>query len=131
MYTNDRMRKIGEALRYHRKLKGLTVSDVVVRLQDYNINVKEKTIYGWENCDSSPSADKFLALCEIYHIRSLSSILNEPQPPQSFSINPDEKNLVTYYRRHKDMQQAVRRLLEMPKPHTEHCPRASQPERGA
>lgn len=41
--------KIGLMLRYYRKLRNMSVSDVAESLAENDINVAIKTIYGWEN----------------------------------------------------------------------------------
>lgn len=51
-----------------RKELGLSVKEVVAQLQRKGFDVNEKTLYGWENGHRQPDADKFIALCEIYHI---------------------------------------------------------------
>lgn len=45
----------------------LSVDSVSEKLKKYNINIKPKTIYNYENKISMPNADIFLALCEIYN----------------------------------------------------------------
>ena len=70
MNTND---KIGDVLKYYRRLNKLSVVEVADMLVEYNIHVKPKTIYGWESNQNPPSADKFLVLCYIYKIPDINS----------------------------------------------------------
>lgn len=58
---------IGNILKQHRKTAGLSVEEVINRLKEYGIDIKSKTLYGYENNISMPNADVFIALCKIYN----------------------------------------------------------------
>lgn len=58
-------------LRYYRKLRNMSVSDVAESLAENDINVAIKTIYGWENGTTQPDADTLLFLCKIYGIENI------------------------------------------------------------
>jgi hypothetical protein len=55
-----------------------------------------------------------LALCEIYQIKDINASFTE-LPPESrpFVITPRERQLVLAYRSHPDLQDAVRRMLDV------------------
>lgn len=108
------MRKdmIAKALKAARKQNALSVKDVVCKLEDKSINVAEKTIYGWENGQSQPNVDTLLVLCEIYNINDvLGTFGYEPEPP--LQITNFEKRLILNLRKHPEMVDAVKKLLDM------------------
>ena len=113
MNTND---KIGDVLKYYRRLNKLSVVEVADMLVEYNIHVKPKTIYGWESNQNPPSADKFLVLCYIYKIPDINSSFLQKKSGKSIKLTKDESLLLRQYREMTDMQPAVRRILEMPEP---------------
>lgn len=115
MNTND---KIGDVLKYYRRLNKLSVVEVADMLVEYNIHVKPKTIYGWESNQNPPSADKFLVLCYIYKIPDINSSFLQKKSGKSIKLTKDESLLLRQYREMTDMQPAVRRILEMPEPDT-------------
>lgn len=115
MNTND---KIGDVLKYYRRLNKLSVVEVADILVKYNIHVKPKTIYGWESNQNPPSADKFLVLCYIYKIPDINSSFLEKKSGKSIKLTKDESLLLRQYREMTDMQPAVRRILEIPEPDT-------------
>lgn len=104
---------LGNVLRKYRKQNQLTVSDVVLELRNYNVNVKEKTLYGWENNYAKPRSDAFVALCDIYKINRLNEAFHPTGEAKSFLITPEERALIQNYRDNPDMQKAVRALLKM------------------
>ena len=104
---------VGNVLRKYRKQNQLTVSDVVVELRNYNVNVAEKTLYGWENNQAKPRSDAFVALCDIYKINNINEAFHAKGESKSFFITPEERALIQNYRNHPDMQKAVRALLKM------------------
>jgi len=57
---------IGSILKQHRKTSGLSADYVINSLKEYGIDIKSKTLYGYENDISMPNADVFIALCKIY-----------------------------------------------------------------
>lgn len=60
---------VGERLRTFRKLRGLSIAEVVEQLFScYKIKISDKTVYGWEAGRSQPDIETFLSLCEIYHV---------------------------------------------------------------
>lgn len=53
-------------LKQLRKTSGLSSDDVVQKLISYGIDIKSKTLYGYESGLSMPNANVFIALCKIY-----------------------------------------------------------------
>ena len=104
---------VGDVLRRYRKQNQLTVSDVVVELRNYNVNVAEKTLYGWESNQSKPRSDAFVALCDIYKINNLNEAFHPENGSKALLITSEERALIQHYRSHPDMQKAVRALLKM------------------
>ena len=58
--------KIAEKLKEYRKINHLSVDEVAAYLREKNIDVATKTIYGWENGQTQPSADNLMHLCRFY-----------------------------------------------------------------
>lgn len=104
-------RHIGEILRRYRKQRGWTVADVAIQLRDhYEVNVAEKTIYGWGSDQSYPRTETLLILCELYQIDNFSSDFSEGVTNE-FPITPEERKLIKEYRRHPELQNAIKKLL--------------------
>lgn len=104
-------RHIGEILRKYRKQRGWTVADVAIQLRDnYEINVAEKTIYGWESDQSYPRTETLLILCELYQIENFSNDFSEGATNE-FPITPEERMLIKKYRQHPEFRNAIKKLL--------------------
>ena len=107
--------KIGEALKYYRKLNKWSVEDVAVRLeQDFGLKVAEKTIYGWESNQSHPTSDMFIFLCRLYHINNIGDAFTEGKKSSEFVITNEEKKIIEYYRKQPELQAVVQRVLDIP-----------------
>ena len=105
--------QIGVMLKKYRKMNVLTVSDVVLELNDkYGVQVAEKTVYGWESNQAHPTTDVFVALCDIYKINNISDVFNSKEP-KGFPITAEERKVIENYRQHPEMRGAVRKLLNM------------------
>lgn len=105
--------KIGTMLKKYRKLNALSISDVVVELQDkYDVRVAEKTVYGWESNQAHPTSDVFVALCDIYRITNISDVFNSEET-KGFHITSTERTLIEQYRSQPEMQAIIRKLLNM------------------
>lgn len=109
-----RNEKIGETLKKYRKLKGYQVHDVSVILREkYQLNVADKTIYGWESNQAHPTSDMFLIICEIYQISNITSMfLSKDHTVSDFVISSEERALIEAYREHPQLKDAVRRILK-------------------
>ena len=109
-------RQIGETLKKYRKLRGWTVSDVVVQLREqYQMEVAEKTVYGWESDQAMPRTETLLTLCELYHINHLSDgFIASPTTENDFAITPDEMELIKQYRKHPELHEVIHRVLDSP-----------------
>ncbi len=106
--------QIGRALKKYRKLNDLSVSDVVVKLKErYDVNVAEKTVYGWESNQAHPTAATFVALCDIYKINGVSEVFSDTVAPKGFPITQEERSLVEAYRHHEELQPVIKKLLDM------------------
>lgn len=103
---------IAKVLKEARKQNALSVRDVVCKLEDRSVNVAEKTIYGWENGQSEPSVDTLLILCEIYNIKDIQGTFGHKTEP-SMQITDFEKKLILNLRKHPEMLDAVKKLLDM------------------
>lgn len=108
--------KIGDMLKRYRKQNSMKVSDVVAILEDkYQIQVAEKTVYGWESNQAHPTADTFVSLCDLYKIHNLKDAI-ENSPPvkgKGFPITAEERALIKSYREQPELQAVVRRVLNM------------------
>lgn len=112
-----RNNKIGEMLKTYRRINQMSVEDVSAKLQEkYDLNIAEKTIYGWESNQAHPTCDTFVTLCELYHINNISEVFSQRDPKKNkeFIITPEERLLIERFRKHPEMQDAIRKLLEFP-----------------
>lgn len=109
-------KQIGDTLKKYRKMRGWTINDVVVKLHDlYDVNVAEKTVYGWESDQSLPRSETLLTLCELYHIDHLSEGFNTVTTNNNdFPITPDEMELIKLYRKHPELHEVIHRVLNAP-----------------
>lgn len=83
---------ISNFLKQLRKTSGLSASDVVNELQEYNIDISAKTLYGYESGLSMLNADAFVALCKIYKCDNPMNIFGTP------SVSSKEFDLIEKYR---------------------------------
>lgn len=105
---------ISKVLKAYRKLNHYSVNDLVVKLEDHNLPVAAKTVYGWESGQTQPDADTLLILCKIYNIDNILDTFGYSHSEDSLFLSQEERSLVLQYRNHPDMQDAVKKLLEIP-----------------
>lgn len=106
--------QIGKMLKHYRKINALSVADVVLELNNkYGVQIAEKTLYGWESNQSRPRCDTFIALCDIYKINNISDIISPSSNFKNFRITAEERLLIEQYRKNREMQQAIRKILDM------------------
>lgn len=104
---------ISKALKAYRKLNHYSVSDIVVKLAENHLSVAEKTIYGWECGRTQPDADTLLILCKIYKIDNILETFGYNDTSEDLCLSREERDLIFKYRRHPDMQPAVKKLLNV------------------
>ena len=80
----------------------------------YNIAVAEKTVYGWESDQAYPRTETLLLLCELYQSDTFTGNLLHIPADKSFPITADERHVIEMYRRHPELQSAVKRVLDVP-----------------
>jgi transcriptional regulator with XRE-family HTH domain len=108
-------KQIGDILRKERKRHGWSVNDVVIKLKDdYDLDVAEKTVYGWESDQSYPRTETLLILCEMYRIEDIAEGLLKAPAVGEFQITTDEHDVILRYRRHPELQDVVKRVLTVP-----------------
>ena len=107
--------QIGIMLKKYRKLNALTVSDVVLELEKYGVNVAEKTVYGWESNQAHPTSDTFVALCDIYKINNISDAFSGSKDNKGFPITTEERKIIEEYRNSPELQRVIRKLLNLEK----------------
>lgn len=106
--------KIAVVLKYYRKLTHKSVSDVAEELGKSNICVAEKTIYGWESGQTQPDADTLMVLCKIYGIEDILGTFGyENKDKKEIVLTEFERKLILRYREAEDMQDAVKKLLNL------------------
>ena len=66
------MSKFSEKLKQLRKDNGLSVNDVIEKLNARGVEIGVKAFYHWEAGRRMPDADEFIYLCEIYGVESFS-----------------------------------------------------------
>ena len=104
---------ISKVLKTYRKLNHYSVNDLVLKLEDNNLPVAPKTIYGWESGQTQPDADTLLVLCKIYKIDNILTTFGYERSLNDLFLSEEERNLVLQYRNHEEMQPAIKRLLDM------------------
>lgn len=104
---------IAVMLRYYRKLRNYSINDVSEILKKHNVKAATKTIYSWENATTQPSADTLMLLCEIYEIPNVLEVFGYAKLEDGVDciLSPEEKHIITEFRNHPEMQNAVRQLL--------------------
>ena len=108
---------IARMLKYYRKINNLSVKTVAADLEErMGNNISTKTIYGWENGISQPSADVLMHLCEIYEINDVLEAFgyeNNSQEKRFFdTMTKEEIAILESYRAHPELHDAIKRLLE-------------------
>ena len=81
---------VAKLLKTGRVSAKLSVQEVSQKLLCFGIEIKEKTLYGYERAVSMPNVPAFIALCDIYGIDDIFS--------ESKEITADEQELVSAYR---------------------------------
>ena len=108
---------IARMLKYYRKKNKLSVQEVAAGLEKRIGNsISTKTIYGWENDISQPSADILMHLCEIYEINDVLEAFgyeNNSQEKRFFdTMTLEEIAILEAYRAHPELHDAIKRLLD-------------------
>lgn len=103
---------IGIILKSARNSVGLTPSEVVSSLKTFNIDISEKTLYGYENGHSSPQISTLFHLCDIYGIEDISGTFgfkskNATQTVEESNFTETEKSLICAYRTASEDDRAV------------------------
>lgn len=94
---------ICEGLKLKRKELNLSVREVVEMLASENVEVAEKTIYGWESGHRQPDADTFILLCKIYKVTDFSYFSSvETNLIEQESLSNEEALLKSYRNLNED-----------------------------
>lgn len=110
---------IARVLKYCRTLNNLSISDITTFLSKHDYVVSKKTVYAWENGSTQPRADILMLLCEYYKIDDVLTTFGYRDAEDSLLKEPlsvSEVSLIKSYRKHKDMQPAIHKLLDVPLP---------------
>lgn len=83
---------ISAVLKQLRKASGYVAKDVTEQLKAYDIEISEKTLYGYESGLSMPNADVFVALCGIYQCDNPLGLFG------SSGVDAEELRLIKKYR---------------------------------
>lgn len=108
---------IAHVLKQYRKKNDISVNDVSNILKENNNYAAPKTIYGWESGQTQPDADTLMFLCDLYGITNVLETFGyqEPDDNKPLILSPKERTLLLEYRKQKDMQPAIDRLLKLEK----------------
>ena len=103
--------QVASLLKDKRHEMHLTGDEVVQKLKSYGINISAKTLWGYENCASSPSVPTFLALCKIYEVEDIISEA-KAKPVTIPNVSQREQTLLEYFRAASaELQDAALRML--------------------
>lgn len=102
---------ISKVLKDYRKLNHYTVNDLVLKLEDNDLPVAAKTVYGWESGQTQPDADTLLILCKIYKIDNILETFGYNYSEDELNLSLEERLIILKYREHKEMQLAVKKIL--------------------
>lgn len=87
---------IGEKLKSLRENSGMTRKEVSDKLKEFNIDISDKTLYGYESGRNSANADMFLALCKIYKCNNIMETFSNTVDDVLFTN--EEWNIIEKYR---------------------------------
>ena len=104
------MNNIGETLKMLRKSCNYTVCDIIKKLEETNIHVRENTIYKWENNISVPDIKTINVLSNIYGI-SLTSIYEDSKYCKS--LNKSENEFIILLRSNIKFKKIVKLLINI------------------
>lgn len=72
------MAEVMPVLKVIKREKKISIKDVVEYLkQEANVEIAEKTVYGWENLSSRPDVVCFMALCNLYEIENIQGLFHD------------------------------------------------------
>lgn len=115
-------KEIGQVFKDIRKNNNLSVKEVIQKLSFYQINISDKTLYGWENGSRQPDADAFIALCCVYGISTLSlfSGVQNKKSPELTEVKSEDHPLLKIYNElntdgQKRLMEYAEDLSDMPK----------------
>lgn len=93
-------RKIGDTLRESRISAGISVEQISDILTQKGYKASIKTIYSWENGNSSPGPDALLEMCDIYKIDNILATFGYDgyKEDGSLKLNLKENQIVEKYR---------------------------------
>ena len=83
---------IANFLKQLRRTSGLSANEVTDKLQEYDIDISAKTLYGYESGLSMLNADAFVALCRIYKCDNPLEIFGSP------TVKSTELEMINKYR---------------------------------
>lgn len=87
------MSKFSEKLKQLRKDNGLSVNDVIEKLNARGVEIGVKAFYHWEAGRRMPDADEFISLCEIYGVESF-SVFDEETEKAPAPEEAEEKEVI-------------------------------------
>ena len=103
-------KQIGSTLKNLRNTAGLSTIEVIERLKAFDVDLSEKTLYGYENGLSSPQINTLFRLCEIYGVDDVSKTFGYMQKvaaPKDDGLSPHEREIALAYRAASDDDRAV------------------------
>ena len=95
-----------------KRIRNLTIADVVSTLKECSIDVADKTVYGWENGRAQPDLASLLVLCDLYHIHNILDKFGYTAS-SSGDLSTEERLIIYRLRQNKDMMAVVKKLLDI------------------
>lgn len=110
----DNMKEILNKLRWIRKSKGISIEELHNYLLKNDIQVAKKTVYGWDCGITTPNVKIFVLICQLYGIKNVYDLFNKDTPDMDIlTITDKEKEVVKQFRKKKEYQSAVLKLLDL------------------
>ena len=105
-----KMVNIGFKLRELRKANGYTVKSLIKTLQELNICLTAKTIYRWENNETTPSFKTINILSSVYE----TDILSMFETSKLYKgLNDAEINFIYFLRQDDNFKKLIKTLYKM------------------
>ena len=103
--------EIAQSFKNCRLQSGLSTSETVSALEQRNVSISPKTLYGWEKARSQPDINTFLLLCDIYGVYDIASAFGYGTDPSTPLLLPSSPETIHLLERIMKLEETERRLI--------------------